>query len=131
MLLGEYLGLLDLESTVQPQCNQLFPVAVALNDHGHGSLGTRSHIGIPHIGNGEDMYSTSKDAHHLNSNHNTTFKKHSEGSTHGNVLSKNISSSGSESPHIAKEENLTDFMRDHPPPNQVIPQRGGYHSCFI
>eukprot|EP00957_Ditylum_brightwellii_P159140 12111882-Ditylum_brightwellii.AAC.1 len=88
-------------------------------------------MGQPHIGNGEDIYSTSEDIHHLNSNHNTTFKKHSKGSTNRNVLSENISSSGRESPHIAKEENLTDFMRDHPPPTQVILQKGGYNGCFV
>eukprot|EP00957_Ditylum_brightwellii_P197361 15036484-Ditylum_brightwellii.AAC.1 len=113
MLLEEHLGLLDLESAVQPQCNQLFPVAVALDDHGHNSPGTRTHIF--NIGIVEDIYSTSENAHHLNSNHNTTVKRHSEGSTNGNVNSQNISLSGRESPHIAKEESLTDFMRDHPP----------------
>eukprot|EP00957_Ditylum_brightwellii_P027064 2046299-Ditylum_brightwellii.AAC.1 len=78
------MGLLDLEFTEQSQCDHLFPVAVALDDHGHGHLGTMSHMGQLHIGNGEDIYSTSEDAHHLNSNHNTTFKKHSKGSTNGN-----------------------------------------------
>eukprot|EP00957_Ditylum_brightwellii_P174147 13258846-Ditylum_brightwellii.AAC.1 len=81
-----------------------------------------SHMGQPHIDNGEDIYSTSKDVHHLNCNHNTTFKKHPKGSTNGNVLSEIISSTGRESPHIAKEKNLTDFMRGYPPPIQVIPQ---------
>eukprot|EP00957_Ditylum_brightwellii_P153825 11708635-Ditylum_brightwellii.AAC.1 len=47
MLLEEQLGLLDLESTVQPQRNQLFPVAVALGDHGHGTPRTSFHMGIP------------------------------------------------------------------------------------
>eukprot|EP00957_Ditylum_brightwellii_P122938 9373711-Ditylum_brightwellii.AAC.1 len=77
-----------------------------------------SHMSQPNIGNGEDIYSTSEDAHHLNSDYNTTFKKHSKGSTNGNDLSEYISSIGRESPHITKEENLTDFMRDHPPPVQ-------------
>eukprot|EP00957_Ditylum_brightwellii_P171704 13071690-Ditylum_brightwellii.AAC.1 len=72
-------------------------------------------MGIPHFGSGEDIYSTSKDAHHLNSDHNTTFKKYFEGFTNGNVLSENVSSTHRESPQIAKEENHTDFMRDHPP----------------
>eukprot|EP00957_Ditylum_brightwellii_P191993 14615877-Ditylum_brightwellii.AAC.1 len=125
------MGLLDLELTEQSQCNQSFPVAVTLDDHGHGTQGISSHMGQPHIGNGEDIYLTSKDAHHLNNNHNTTLKKHFKGSTNGNVLSENISSYGRESLHIAKEENLTDFMRDHPPPIQVILQRGGYRSCFV
>eukprot|EP00957_Ditylum_brightwellii_P002046 157293-Ditylum_brightwellii.AAC.1 len=75
-------------------------------------------MGIPHSGSGDDIFSTSKDAHHLNSNHTTTFKKLFEGSTNGNVLSENVSSTGRESPHIAKKENLTDFMRDYPPPIQ-------------
>eukprot|EP00957_Ditylum_brightwellii_P165374 12591759-Ditylum_brightwellii.AAC.1 len=42
VLLEEQLGLLDLESTVESQCNQLFPVAVALDDHGHVTPGTSS-----------------------------------------------------------------------------------------
>eukprot|EP00957_Ditylum_brightwellii_P111818 8528441-Ditylum_brightwellii.AAC.1 len=79
-------------------------------------------MSIPHSDSGKDIYSTSKDAHHLNIDHNTTLKKYFEGSTNGNVLSENVSSIGRESPHIAKEENLTDFMRDNPPPIQVIPQ---------
>eukprot|EP00957_Ditylum_brightwellii_P080872 6151858-Ditylum_brightwellii.AAC.1 len=112
------MGLLDLESTEQPQYNQSFPVAVAFDDHGHGTQGTSSFMGIPHSGSGENIYLTSKDAHHLNSNHNTTLKKHFEGSTNGNVLSENVPSTSRESPHIVKEENLTDFMRDHPPPIQ-------------
>eukprot|EP00957_Ditylum_brightwellii_P034238 2596410-Ditylum_brightwellii.AAC.1 len=112
------MGLLDLEFTEQSQCNHLFPVAVALNYHNHSHLGTMSHMVQPHIGNVEDIYSTSEDAHHLNSNQNTTFKKHSKGSTNENVLSENISSNGKESPHIAKEENCTDLMRDYPPPIQ-------------
>eukprot|EP00957_Ditylum_brightwellii_P092713 7059836-Ditylum_brightwellii.AAC.1 len=61
------------------------PIPLALDDHGHGSPGT--------------------------SNHNTTFKRPSEGSTNGNVDSQIILLSGRESPHIAKEENPTDFMR--------------------
>eukprot|EP00957_Ditylum_brightwellii_P123551 9420136-Ditylum_brightwellii.AAC.1 len=88
-------------------------------------------MGIPHPGNGENIYSTSKDAHHLNSNHNTTFKKHSEGSVNGNFLSENVSSTSRESPHIANKGNHTDLMRDHPPPIQVIPQKRGYRSCFV
>eukprot|EP00957_Ditylum_brightwellii_P124811 9513508-Ditylum_brightwellii.AAC.1 len=88
------MGLLDLEFTELSQCNHLFPVAVALGDHGKGHPGTMSHMGQPHIGNGEDIYSTSKDAHNLNSDHNTTFKKHFKGSTNGNILSENISSIG-------------------------------------
>eukprot|EP00957_Ditylum_brightwellii_P082087 6241853-Ditylum_brightwellii.AAC.1 len=111
-------GTPDLESNKQPQCNPPFPVAVALDDHGHGTQGIRSLMGIPYSGSGEDIYLTSKDACHLNSNCNTTLKKHFEGSTNRNVLSKNILSISRESPHIAKEENLTDFMRDHPPPIQ-------------
>eukprot|EP00957_Ditylum_brightwellii_P114660 8743746-Ditylum_brightwellii.AAC.1 len=94
--------LLDLESTEQSQCNYLFPVAVAFTNHGHSQLGTMSHISKLHIRNGEDNYLTREDAHHLNSDHNTTFKKYSKGSTNGNVPSKNISSDGRESPHIAK-----------------------------
>eukprot|EP00957_Ditylum_brightwellii_P121704 9281843-Ditylum_brightwellii.AAC.1 len=66
MLLEEQMRLLDLEPTEQPQCNQSFPVTVALDDHGHGTQGTSSLMGIPHPGNGEDIYSTTKDAHHLN-----------------------------------------------------------------
>eukprot|EP00957_Ditylum_brightwellii_P197222 15025735-Ditylum_brightwellii.AAC.1 len=76
--------LLDLESTVMPQCNHLFPVAVALDEHGHSHLRTMFLMGQSHIGNGEDIYSTSEDAHHLDSDHNTTFKRHSKGSTNGN-----------------------------------------------
>eukprot|EP00957_Ditylum_brightwellii_P129265 9860515-Ditylum_brightwellii.AAC.1 len=78
------MGFLDLEFIEQPQCNQLFPVAVALDDHGHATQGTSSLMGISHSGSGEDIYSTSEDACHLNSNHNTTFKKRFEGSTNGN-----------------------------------------------
>eukprot|EP00957_Ditylum_brightwellii_P131022 9994429-Ditylum_brightwellii.AAC.1 len=92
MLLEEQLGLQDLKFTEQAQsCDHLFPVAVALDGHGHGHLGTMSHMGQPPIGNGEDIYSTNKDAHHLNSNHNTTYDKHSKRSTNGNVHSENIS----------------------------------------
>eukprot|EP00957_Ditylum_brightwellii_P141520 10780912-Ditylum_brightwellii.AAC.1 len=107
------MGLLDLESTKQPQCNHLLPVAVSLDDHSHGAQGTSSLMGIPHSGSGENNYSTSKDAHRLNSNHNTTSKKHFEGSTNGNVLSENFSSTDRDSPHITNKENLTGFMRDH------------------
>eukprot|EP00957_Ditylum_brightwellii_P194442 14808415-Ditylum_brightwellii.AAC.1 len=110
--------LLDLESTVLPQLDHLFPVAVALDEHGHSTQGTSPLMGIPHPGNGEDIYSTSEDAHHLKSNHNTTFKRHSKGPANGNVNSENISSTSRESPHIVKKENHTDLMRDHQPPIQ-------------
>eukprot|EP00957_Ditylum_brightwellii_P004880 371792-Ditylum_brightwellii.AAC.1 len=79
-------------------------------------------MGQPHIGNAEDIYSTSEDAHHLNNDHNTIFKNNSEGSANGNVHSENNSCIGRKSPHIAKEENISDFMRDHQPPVQVTPQ---------
>eukprot|EP00957_Ditylum_brightwellii_P149403 11378913-Ditylum_brightwellii.AAC.1 len=49
VLLEEQMGLLDLEFTEQPQCDYLFPVAVALDDHGHSHPGTMSHMGQPHI----------------------------------------------------------------------------------
>eukprot|EP00957_Ditylum_brightwellii_P014161 1066598-Ditylum_brightwellii.AAC.1 len=88
-------------------------VAVALDQQGHRGPRTNSYISLA-----EDIYLTSKNDHNLSGNHNTTFKRHSEGSTNGNVHSENILSIGRETPHIAKEENLADFMRDHPPPIQ-------------
>eukprot|EP00957_Ditylum_brightwellii_P075062 5703811-Ditylum_brightwellii.AAC.1 len=44
------------------------------------------------------------------------------GSADGNVNSESTSTLSREPSRIAREENLTDFMRDHPPPMQVIPQ---------
>ena len=134
LLLEEQLGLRDLESTeLARHGDHLFPAAVALDGNGHAIAGTKfeSHMGQPHIGNGEDIYSTSEHAHHLSNDHNTTFKNHSEGSANGNVHSENTSCNGRESPRITKEENITDFMRDHPPPVQVVPHIRGYRSCFV
>eukprot|EP00957_Ditylum_brightwellii_P121493 9265578-Ditylum_brightwellii.AAC.1 len=81
------------------------PIAVALGDQGHGSPGTNSHIGPT-----EDIYLTNKNAHQLNSNHNTTSMSYSEGSSNGNVNSKNISTLSREPPHIAREETPNDFI---------------------
>eukprot|EP00957_Ditylum_brightwellii_P024125 1819416-Ditylum_brightwellii.AAC.1 len=118
MIFEEQSGLLDLEFTVQPQCNPLFPVAVTLDDQGHGSLGTSSHIGLA-----EGIYTTSENACHLNSNHNTTSMSYSEGSSNRNVHSENISTLDIDSPqesHHILPENKPQLiaLRDHPPPIQ-------------
>ena len=123
LLLEGQLGLRDLESTEQAQsCKQLIPAAVVCDDNGHGHPGIESRMGQTHIGSGGDIYLTNEDAHHLGNDHNTTCQIQSQGSANGNVHSGNLSLIGRESPRITKEENISDFMRDHPPPVQVIPQ---------
>ena len=58
LLLEEQLGLQDLESTeLARHGNHSFPAAVALDGNGQAVAGTEfeSHMGQPHIGNGEDI----------------------------------------------------------------------------
>eukprot|EP00957_Ditylum_brightwellii_P206339 15347916-Ditylum_brightwellii.AAC.1 len=113
MLLDEQIELL--KSTIPTDCNHVsFPIPVVLDDQGHNSSGTgdQAEAIYPHHGN----------AHHLDGDHSTSSVSYPEGSINGNVNSESISTLDREPPYIAQEENLTDFMRDHPPPMQVIPQ---------
>eukprot|EP00957_Ditylum_brightwellii_P146385 11145518-Ditylum_brightwellii.AAC.2 len=115
LLLEEKIGLLGQESTTPNDCNHiLFPIAMVLGDQGHNSSGTGDQA--------EDIYPHDGNAHYLDRDHSTSSVSDPEGSTNRNVNSESSSTLGREPPHITREENLTDFMRDHPPPIQVIPQ---------
>eukprot|EP00957_Ditylum_brightwellii_P012728 962077-Ditylum_brightwellii.AAC.1 len=103
MILEKQIGLLDQESTHQTDFNLvLFPIAVVLDDQDHNSDGN---------------------AHHLNSDHNTTSMRNPEGFTNENTTLRNTSPLYRVASNMAREENLADFMRDHPPPIHVIPQK--------
>eukprot|EP00957_Ditylum_brightwellii_P047229 3587168-Ditylum_brightwellii.AAC.1 len=86
---------------------------------GHDSPGTSSKT----LFLAEEIFSNNGNAHHLNSDHNTTSVSYPEGSTNGNVNSENILTLGRETPHITRERSFTTNTGDSH-------KTGGYRSCF-
>eukprot|EP00957_Ditylum_brightwellii_P205076 15342139-Ditylum_brightwellii.AAC.1 len=87
-------------------CNHVsFPIDMALDDQGRISSGTGDQT--------EDIYLHDGNVHHFNRDHSTSSVSYPEGSENGNVNLESSSTLGREPPHITREENRTDFMRDH------------------